>query len=144
VKEGGWFITEAAGAWAAVCVVSGDAEFEESQPNDRGRVLECSDDYSPVIVEVARKADFPPIDAFRKAVLALPMKTDDGVLTHTGLSGDRFTFHTNQTQVPQVNGTPVDLALDKVYDSPFVQSDWDSGVVTIHKGGRKLVLDFNE
>jgi hypothetical protein len=32
----------------------------------------------------------------------------------------------------------------RVYDSPFVQSDWKSGVVTIQKGIRKLVLNFNE
>lgn len=31
----------------------------------------------------------------------------------------------------------------KVYDSPFVQSDWDSGVVTIQFGDKKRVLDFN-
>lgn len=28
-------------------------------------------------------------------------------------------------------------------DSPFVQSRWDSGLVTIQKGGRKLTLDFH-
>lgn len=31
----------------------------------------------------------------------------------------------------------------KVYESPFVESVWDSGIVTIHKGDRSLRLDFN-
>ena len=154
VKDGGWYFTEAAGAWAAVRVVSGEAEFppekaeadarkkkaaagdddgETSAAAARGRVLKCSDDFSPVIVEVARKTDFATLETFRKAVLALPIKTEKGVLTYTGLSGDRFTFFTDQSQPPQVNGERIDYAPAKVYDSPFVQSDWDSGVVTIQK-----------
>jgi hypothetical protein len=37
----------------------------------------------------------------------------------------------------------VDYAPPKAFDSPFIQSGWDSGVVTIRKGQRRLVLDFN-
>ncbi len=161
VKDGGWFFAEAAGAWAAVKVVLGEAEFpavgapkkkaarsdedgESSSATARGLVLKCSDDYSPVIIEVARKTDFPALDAFRQAVLALPLKSESGVLTYTGLGGDRFTFFSDQSQPPQVNGQRVDYAPAKAYDSPFVQSDWDSGLVNIHKGARKLVLNFNE
>ncbi len=164
VPEGAWLFTEAPGAWAAVRVVSGEAEFApepaptaadrkaagvgddgESLPGKpRGRVLKCTDDYSPVIIEVAQKANFSTLDDFRKAVLGLPLRLESNVLTYTGLSGDRFTFFTDQTQPPQVNGRPLDYSPSKVYDSPFVQSDWDSGVVTIQKGGRKLVLNFNE
>ena len=36
----------------------------------------------------------------------------------------------------------MNYAPSRVYDSPFVQSDWDRGVVTIQKGCRKLALDF--
>jgi hypothetical protein len=119
-----------------------DAAEETVRPGG-GRVLKCADEYSPVIIEVARKNDFPTLDAFRKAVLALPLETEKGNLSYTGLGGDRFTFFADQSQPPQVNGKPLNYAPGKVYDSPFVQSDWDSGVVTIQKGGRKLVLDFN-
>jgi hypothetical protein len=77
-------------------------------------------------------------------VLGLPLKLESNALTYTGLSGDRFSFFTDQNQPPQVNGRPLDYSPSKVYDSPFVQSDWDGGVVTIHKGGRKLALSFNE
>jgi len=162
VTESGWLFCEAAGAWAAVRVVSGEAEFApepapaaadkkaagagedgESLPgHPHGRVLKCTDDYSPVIIEVARRADFSTLDDFRKAVLGLPLKLESNVLTYTGLSGDRFTFSTDQSQPPQINGRPLDYSPSKAYDSPFVQSAWDSGVVTIEKGGRKLVMNF--
>src|SRR4051812_32229407 len=107
VKEGAWLLSEAAGAWAAVRVVSGEAEFApepapaaadkkaakkkavgadndgESMPGKpRGHVLKCTNDYSPVIIEVARKADFSTLEDFRKAVLALPLKLESNVLTY--------------------------------------------------------------
>ena len=105
-------------------------------------MLKCTDDYSPV--SRSREGDFSTLADFRKAVLGLPLKLESNALTYTGLSGDRFTFFTDQSQPPQVNGRPVDYSPSKAYDSPFVQSGWDSGVVTIQKGGRKLVMNFNE
>lgn len=121
---------------------SDDAEAVASTAS--GGVLECSDEFSPIIIEVATKANFPTPEAFSKAVLALPVKTEGTTLTHTGLSGDRFTFFTDQTELPRVNDELVNLAPTRVYDSPFVQSDWKSGLVTVQKGNRKIVLNFNE
>jgi hypothetical protein len=166
VKESGWFLTEAKGAWAAVRVISGDtklipleAPVKKKKPLPKattsdvgdtldirasGWMLQCSDEFSPVIIEAATKAEFPTREGFRKAVFALAVKTEGERLTYTGLGGDRFTFFTDQTDLPRVNGQPVNLAPTRVYDSLFVQSDWKSGVVTIQKSDRKVVLNFNE
>ena len=76
-------------------------------------------------------------------MLARTVEVTDGVLNYTGLGGERFRFILDQSRLPEVNGKPLDLAPAKVYDSPFVQSMWNSGVVTIQKGARKTVLDFN-
>ena len=46
--------------------------------------------------------------------------------------------------VPTINGKPVNLYPKRVFDSPYLSSDHGSGVVTIKKGSRKLVLDFNQ
>jgi hypothetical protein len=92
---------------------------------------------------VARKADFPGPGAFRKAILGLPLKFDGTTLEYTGLSGDRFLFDAGQSRPPQINGQPVNYAPARVYDSPFVQSDWNSGRVRLRKGTRTLALDFN-
>lgn len=46
--------------------------------------------------------------------------------------------------IPHINGKPVNLYPKKVFDSPYLSSDHGSGVVTISKGDKKLVLDFNE
>lgn len=143
IKEGAWYFAEADSAYAAVRVVSGVAAFEDEATDQRAHILTCADDLSPVILEVARKADFSDFKTFRETVQALPFQYDGTVFTYTGLSSDRFIFFADQSERPQINGKPIDLAPGKVYDSPFVQSDWDSGVVTIRFGDKKRVLDFN-
>ena len=40
------------------------------------------------------------------------------------------------------NGHPVNYAPKKVFESPFLNADWNSGIVTISKGDRKKVLNF--
>jgi hypothetical protein len=65
------------------------------------------------------------------------------VLRYRGLADDAFTFFADQSRPPLVNEVPVDYAPARALDSPFVQAEWDSGVVTLQKGARRLVLDFN-
>jgi hypothetical protein len=65
------------------------------------------------------------------------------ILTYTGLYGDTFTFFVDYSKSPKINKETVNYAPQKVYDSPFLQSDWNSGVVNIQKGTRSKVLDFN-
>jgi len=143
IQDGSWYFAEADSAYAAVRVVSGEAAFEEESTDKRARILTCADDMSPVILEVARKADFPDFKTFRDTVQGLPFQFDGTTLTYTGLSKDRFKFFADQSDRPQINGTPIDLGPEKVYDSPFVQSEWDSGVVTIQFGDENRVLNFN-
>jgi hypothetical protein len=55
-----------------------------------------------------------------------------------------LTFFADYGQPPQINSRAVRYVIpDKAFDSPFIQGGWDSGVVTIQKGGRRIVLDFN-
>jgi len=143
IQEGPWYFAEADSAYAAVRVVSGDAAFEDASTNKRAHILTCADDLSPVILEVARKAEFTDFKTFRDTVMALPFQFDGTVLTYTGISNDRFKFFADQSKRSEINGSPIDLGPEKVYDSPFVQSDWDSGVVTINFAGKRRVLDFN-
>ena len=43
----------------------------------------------------------------------------------------------------RVNGQPMELS-DQLFDSPYLTSEYRSGVITAEFGGRKLVLDFNK
>jgi hypothetical protein len=55
----------------------------------------------------------------------------------------RLTLLADYSAAPQVDGKPVDYRPVQVYDSPFLQSKFGSGIVTIRSGGRSAVLDFN-
>jgi hypothetical protein len=141
--QGRWVFTEAPGAFAAVHVVRGEFTFLKESTDRFGRWLQCTDVTSPVIIEVAPKSAWPDFPAFQRAVLGRAPQLDGEVLSYTGLQGDRLTLFLDQHQPPQINGRPVDLSPPRVYDSPFVQSAWDSGFVTVQKGARRHLLDFN-
>ena len=67
------------------------------------------------------------------------------VLSYQSVYGDTLTLDTSYKQTPTVNGKPINYSKpEKVFDSPYLRSEYDSGVVTIEKGSRKLVLDFNK
>jgi hypothetical protein len=143
VQEGAWFFAEAENAFVGVCVADGGAKFAEKSSRF-GRWLVCENKYTPVIIEVGRKSEYESFEAFRKKALAQSIVMEKAKLSYTGLGGDRLTFYTDQSRLPEINGSPVNLAPEKVFNSPFVQSDWNSGVVTIRYGENRQVLDFNK
>jgi hypothetical protein len=141
-----WIFVEAPAAYAGVRVVEGGAQWESgtSRRGLDGRWLRCRDEWTPVILEVAAKTDFVDYDDFCNSVAALPLSYDSDILRYQGLSGDKFIFYADQTSNPEVNGLEVDYTPAMVLDSPFLKSQWNSGVITIAKDGRICVLDFND
>jgi len=89
------------------------------------------------------KSDVTSFDAFKAKVRACEVGFDGPVLTYTSIYGDVLTLDTSYKDVPTINGAKMDYAPRKVFDSPFLNADYNSGVVTISKGTRKTVLDFN-
>jgi hypothetical protein len=151
MEESGWVFVEAPGAYAAVRPARGGHDWKEEteKPADgsqwRGDWMSFEDDYSPAILEVVRKSDFPDYAAFRKAVAALPLRWEGSTLHYEGLGGDVFVFHAEWSRLNTINGVPIDDENpDFAFHSPFLTSRWDSGVVEITKGEPKLVLDFRE
>ena len=142
-EKDGWVFAEAPRAFAAVRVLSGGTSWEADGP--RGTPwLACKDEFSPIIIEVAGKSDFPSSDAFQAAILANPMKFANNRVDYQSTIYDtRLALFADYSQPPQVNGEPVDYRAQKVYDCPFIQSDFGDGVVVIKKGQEELSLDFN-
>ena len=141
-RDGRWLFTEAPGAYAAVHVAAGDFAFLPEATDRFGRWLQCQDERSSIIIEVAPRSQFASQAEFQRAILTRPIALDANLFTYTSLQGDRLALPLDQRQAPLVNGQTVDLAPARGYDSPFVQSNWDSGAVTIQKGTRTLSLDF--
>ena len=149
VEENGVVYVEAKGAYAAVRVGTGgfkwmDGEFETDRFVPENATMIPNDEYAPVIVEVMAKSDVTSFDAFKKKVKACEVHMDRTVLRYKTIYGDQLTFDTSTKAVPSINGKPVDYAPKKVFESPFLNAEWNSGVVTISKGTRKKILDFTK
>jgi hypothetical protein len=141
VQNGSWTFAESKNAYVGVYAVKGGTSFEQAQ---FGRWLVCKDKMTPVVIEAGRKSDFADFEAFKSAAQSQSVSFEKSVLTYQSLGGDKLTFYADQSRLPEINGTTVNLAPEKVYDSPFVQSQWNSGVVTIQYGDEERILNFNE
>lgn len=143
-EKDGWFFAEYDGAYAAVKFVSGG--YKSEYLNDNlwpGYWLTANEKYSPAIIEVDKKSNYSNFEDFQQKVMALNITVSDNAVEHTTLFGDKIKFYTDFSKVAEINGEAVNINPAKVMDSPFVQSDFDSGVYTIKKGARELTLDFN-
>ena len=145
-EQDSWVFAKAPQAYAACRIVIGQTHWEASTPQDgaKGKWLVCEDEFSPIIFEVVEVSEFASIEGFKQAIRSAEVDLTDGTLTYQSAVYDNtLTFHTQSTDAPMIDGKPVDYAPPRVYDSPFIQSEWDSGIVTLQKDGRRKVLDFN-
>ncbi len=101
-----------------------------------------NEEYAPVILEVMAKSDVSSFDAFKTMVKACRISMNGPVLEYRTIYGEQLTFDTSTREVPTINGHPVNYAPKKVFESPFLNANWNSGIVTITKGNRKKVLNF--
>jgi hypothetical protein len=152
-KDGVAFV-EAEGAYAAIRTADSNYEWKttsfvtKSKANTRkvrdGIMFVPNKEYAPIILEVMAKTDVKDFEAFQDRVLKNKPEVKDSVLSYTSIYGDTFTFDLSQKVSPTINGAPVQYNAGKAFESPFLNAEYNSGVVTITKGQRKLVLDFNE
>jgi hypothetical protein len=154
VKDGDIVFIEAPGAYAAVRVGRGSFKLTDqvfkgtkeegtSFATPPGYIVIPDDEYAPVILEVMAKRVVKNFDAFKAKVKASKPKMEGSILKYTTIYGDELTLDPNYKKKPSINGKTVDYAPKKVFDSPFLNADTDSGIVTISKGSRKKVLNFN-
>ena len=146
-EEDGMVFVEAEGAYAAVRVVKGgfswmDDPFITNRSIPENATMILNDEYAPVILEVMAKSDVKSFGAFKARVKACEISMEGPVLHYRTIYGEQFTFDSSYEKSPTINEEPVNYAPKKVFESPFLNADWNSGVVTISKGNRKKVLDF--
>ena len=153
VEADGIIFVEAENAYAGIKVVQGGFEWQltpfiattgekSKRSTPEGKTMILDDEYAPVIVEVMAKSDVSSFDAFKAKVKASKIRLNGPVLEYKTIYGEQLTFDTSAREVPTINGNPVNYAPKKVFESPFLNADWNSGIVTITKGNRKKVLDF--
>jgi hypothetical protein len=153
VREGDLVFVETKGAYAAIRVVGSEFELSEKEVTNpsiegpirvapAGRVILPKNDFAPVILEVMAKKGLKDFEDFKAKAKANKPEMQDGLLSYKTIYGDHITFDTKQKQIPTINEKPVDYSPAKVLESPFLNADYDKGVIAIQKGAQKKVLDF--
>jgi hypothetical protein len=144
-EEGGWIFVKDGGAFAAVKVVAGGYQWTpvwqhaDSVTRDNKAFITLGAENAPVILVVNQAADYVnDFAAFKAAVKAEPVRYTDGVLHFATI-----TFH-GPARPGLVAGQPVNLGPARGSDSPFIRSDWNSGLIYIRKGNDTAILDFRD
>lgn len=118
---------------------------------DRTLII-ARDDFSPIIWDCSSRRHFPTLDAFMEAVLGNRLELLKTVvpgwyrLVYQGTGGQPTVLNLNMAngEIPTINGTAQDFTPDQVFDSPFIQSMYNSGVVQLKHGALEQVLDFRK
>ena len=150
VMEQGWLFGKAGDAWYALRPAAGAfAVGKPSDPNELQRFTfpEDQDKKIPFIVHAGGVTQDGSFENFKKNVLAGEISYGNGVLTYKTQDWGTMQFapyaDKPADQWRQVNGAPVDLP-EKLFDSPYLNSDYDSGIITAEFGDQTLILDFNK
>ncbi len=145
LERDGWVFVASQGAYAALRAVQGSYTWNiVNEPGLwSGRYMAPTNQYSPIIMEVGQKDDYPTYKAFQDKVIASKLTINPTNIQYEGIYGDKFQFFTDYSKLPTVNGSAISLKPTKVMSSPFVNSDFDSGIYTIRKGSKVLNLNFN-
>jgi len=154
-EAGGWIFIRDGSTFAALKVVTGgyawkapwrhsDAVVRNAKdfltPKDGGEsFIVLKSEESPVITIANDAADYGnDFAAFKAAVMAQPVEWAGGVLRFATIE-----FH-GPTRPGLIAGQPVNLAASRGYDSPFIRSDWGSGLIHLRKGNETAILDFRD
>lgn len=138
-EEDGWVFVQEGNAYAAIKSLANEV----------------------IIIEAARAVDYGfDFAKFKAAVKQAGVSTiGGGFIEYTTTSGDVLYFpllesdgtcrwscncEPSDDRLPSVNGTVVYWAFYPLFDSPFVRSEWDSGLVEVEFAGRRLTLNFGK
>jgi hypothetical protein len=100
----------------------------------------------PIVMQMGLSGDYQDFDAFIADVLDNPLRwRSETEFEYTGC-GDAGTivWNTNRRYLPMIDEVPVNIYPARVYDSPYLKSYYDSGIVELcDTTGRSMTMDFN-
>ena len=112
--------------------------------------IKLKDIFSPAIIEAARLADYGQLEAFINDIMDNDIRIyrtfikDYYVLVYTGCGDDaeQIVFNCGTNEIPMIGGRHIDYTPRKLFDSPYLQSEFDSGIIEMNYGGIKVKYDF--
>lgn len=137
----GWIFAQGGRAWLAYRPL---APYQWRPIQEGGRRLFSPHLKNGTIVQAASTAEFPSLDAFRRAILALPLTVRMDAapsVSFTTLRGARIQAVYGQT--PVIDGQPVRYQDWKLFEGPYVNAAVGARRMVITHGSLRHVVDLN-
>lgn len=120
--------------------------------NEEGTIMQLRDRFAPVIIEASDTAHQPSLEAFIDEVLDNRLELHKTVvpgyhiMVYVGAGGEarEIVFNTGAPEIPTRGGQRVDYSRPMTWDSPFLSSEYLSGVVTLRFGDDQMIIDFTD
>ncbi|MGL1891288.1 MAG: hypothetical protein OCD02_06640 [Spirochaetaceae bacterium] len=115
--------------------------------NDDKSIIRFNNKFSPAIIEAGRKKEYNSFNNFMNKITNNTIEMFKTVVTgETGfiLVYKEITFNAaNPHDAAKIGGKYVDYTPSKVFDCPFIKSDYDSGVVSLKSSENEVTMEFN-
>lgn len=137
--EDGWLFGEMGDAYFAMRPAQGQCATNKN-------IFTWPEAKMPLVIHAGGATEDGSFDAFKKKILSNSLTYKDGTLTYEDAKWGKMEFCPDSKrpsdQWRRIDGKPVALP-DKLFDSPYLTSDYDSGIIKVQFNGRKLTLNFN-
>jgi len=145
-RNGRLFLQEG-NAYLAIAVPAPEQGVTTPAYQWEGNWLHLKDEYAPVLFVSSRAAKHATMDDFVAYVAQHRHSINAGMLTYhfedvEGHATQITMSLEDPARLPEVDGKPIRLTGQRTFDSPYLHSSPSGTVVTIEKGDRKIVLDF--
>jgi hypothetical protein len=137
----GWIFAQGGRAYLAAYPLS---SYEWVPLENGGRRLHSPARANGFLLQVAAEAEFADWEAFKAAILALPLETATDpkpAVRFTSLRGD--TLDLAFGEIPVVNGRREDFARWALFEGPYLNAPMHSRRLVLTHGELRRTLDFN-
>jgi len=140
---GEWFILKDSNHYIGLRPAYGNAEVQGD------RMLVFTDKFAPAIIHIEKADEFKDSEEFfkylcEKCTLKVNNTVVPGFYTlDYYFNNTSLYFNAANNEPPRINGNRINYEYPYTFESPFICGEYGSGVITVSKGSRKVVLDFN-
>ena len=151
VEKNGWIFIKQGRVYAAIKPLKDGAMSNEAQYSwvtagaYANSEIRIDSPDTAFVCEVVNESQYTKgFEQFQKDVAANPLTystSGDYQIEYTGLNGKTLTLDYGNSQ-NRIDGNAVDYGTYKLYDSPYMQSEWGSGTVDILYNGKGLRINL--
>jgi hypothetical protein len=147
-EHDGWIIAREGGAFVACKGLNPESGTTCSGQWGHNNYFSLDNWQAPVLTVAGRVARFATREEFEGYLASIRIQVRDNWLEVSFRDPDsqfvRVDFDLAQRRLPEIDGRPIELNPTKVYDSPYMQSVFGSGVVTIRNGAEAIQWNMAE